>query len=204
MGLLKSIHAEFKHCIEEARDCTNSAHEYSNQNDVNKNFIYNIYEISFLKVFTGWEAFLENSFIAYMSGATSKKSKPRLYLKKINKDHALKILCGTLEYPDWTKIEEVRTLAKLYFIKGGPFLLPLKEIEVYYNEMKKIRNAIAHISENAKEKFYSLVKAKLPVFRQDICPGELLCNRISSRQRKIFFEHYINFLEIAANKIMRT
>lgn len=203
MGQLKTIHSEFKSCVKEAYGCVNIANEHSSQHKIKEIFIYNIYEIAFLKVFTGWETFLENSFVAYMSGATTKRSKPNLYLKKINKKHALQILCGTLEYPDWTKIEDVCTLTKLYFVKGGPFLLPLQEIEVYFNEMKKVRNAIAHISVNAKDRFYSLVKAKLPTFRRDICPGEFLSNRVSKRQKESFFEYYVTFLKIAADKIIQ-
>lgn len=203
MVQLKTIHSEFKSCVKEAYGCVNIANEYCSQHKIRKNFIYNIYEIAFLKVFTGWETFLENSFVAYMSGATTKRSKPKLYLKKINKDHALQILCGTLEYPDWTKIEDVRTLTKLYFVKGSPFLLPLQEIEVHFNEMKKVRNAIAHISVKAYEKFYGLVKARLPAFRQDVSPGEFLSSRVSKRQKDSFFRHYVTFLEIATDKIMR-
>lgn len=204
MSRLKNIYREFNSCIDEAYDCVKIANtfSYSSEFKIGKKYIYDIYEIAFLKVFTAWETFLEHSFVAYMTGAKTKRCKPKLYLKKVSKKHALDILCGTLEYPDWTKIEDVCTLTRLYFVKGKPFLLPLQEIEVYFNEMKKVRNAIAHISVNARDKFYGLIKATLPTFRSDITPGEFLCSYVSKRPKKTFLDHYISFLKIAASEII--
>jgi len=49
--------------------------------------------------------------------------------------------------------------------------------------MKKIRNAIVHISSKAKEKFEGLVRAKIANYRSDMCPGEFL--GIPSKQGKV-------------------
>lgn len=204
MSVLKSIFHKFCLSVDKAYKSIKFVNTSPVRNNAHsKDYINNIYEIAFLKVFTAWEEFLEDAFVAYLTGAKTKRFKPNVYLRKISKEHALRILCGTLNYPDWTKIEDVYKLAQLYFVDGEPFLQPLQEIEIKFNEIKKVRNAIVHISRNSKEKFIGLAIARSPVYQRNMTPGEFLANNISANSRTTIFEHYISFLQIAAEKIIR-
>ncbi len=207
MSSLVAINKTFDTALDLAYKCVqvsnSSVPTIAGTSKTKKNYIDSSYEIALIKVFTAWEQFLEKSFVTYMAGASTTRYTPNLYIKKITKNHALRLLCGTREYPDWTDINDVCTLAELYFIGGRPFLLPLREIEQYFNEMKKVRNAIAHISLNARDKFIGLVKAKVPSYRIDITPGEFLARNINRRNKKTFFEHYISYLLAASSKIIR-
>lgn len=206
MPSLPSIHRQFIAAIEEAYQSIQFGNinlSTRSRTEKEKKFLDNIYEISFLKVLVAWEEFLELSFMAYMSGKVTKKHKPKLYLRKITEDHARKILCGTLDYPDWTKIDDICTLAKLYFVGGTPFVMPLQEIETYFNDMKKIRNAIVHISINSKGKFAGLARAKTSSYRPDMTPGDFLACKIRRNSIETFFENYISFLRVAADKIVK-
>ncbi|MGA1980567.1 MAG: hypothetical protein ABSG99_08440 [Sedimentisphaerales bacterium] len=206
MTRLSQIYKEFEISINEVYKHINIANSSLGcticGQAMQKKYISNVYERLFLQAFTAWEWFLECIFIAYMTGAGTKRIKPKTYLKKIDKKRALGLLTGTLEYPDWTKIDDVRKLAELYFVGGRPFFLPLSEIETHFNEMKKVRNAIVHISSNSKDKFYGLVRAKLPAYSQDMTPGEFLMSPIVKGKTETFLDNYILFLKIAANKIL--
>lgn len=205
MARLSSIYKKFEISINEAykflRIANTNLFAATTQTRIEIRYIDNIYESVFLKVFKAWEQFLEEVFIAYMTGAGTRSIRPKTYLKKIRKEHALGLLCGRSKYPDWTSIDDICKLAKLYFVNGRPFVTPLREIETYFNEMKKIRNAIVHTSSYSRDHFMGLVKARLSAYNTNITPGEFLRKRVP-RDKNEFFEYYISFLKIAADKIL--
>jgi len=201
---LREISRNFDLTIRKGFEWIRVINEQSNKEKmkIRQEYVHFSYELAFIKIFVGWEKFLQESFISYMAGAGLVHYKPKLYLRKVNRDHALKILSGTEDYPDWSKIDEVYTLAKLYFVGGRPFTLPLQQIEIHFNEMKKIRNAIVHISSKAKEKFEGLVRAKIANYRSDMCPGEFLGIPSKQGESETFIEYYVSFLEAASSKIV--
>lgn len=204
MAVLENIYHKFCRSVNKAYKSIKFANISSVRNTAHsKDYINNIYEIAFLKVFTAWEEFLEDAFVAYLTGARTKKFTPNVYLRKISKKHALRILCGTLDYPDWTSIEDVNKLAQLYFVSGKPFLQPLQEIERYFKDIKKVRNAIVHSSENAKVNFISLTRSRPHAYKRNMTPGRFLAINTSANSKITIFEHYISFLQIAAEKIIR-
>jgi len=162
---------------------------------------YYIYEIAFLKVFTAWETLLEESFISYMSGSSISGYKPKTFLKRVDRDRALDLISGTKDYPNWTNIADVQKLAELFFEGDKPFLLPLQQIEIHFNEMKKIRNAIVHVSASSEDKFRGLVRSKLSNYAKVKCPGDFL-RHDKKKSKETFFEHYVSYLDVAAKKII--
>ena len=50
--------------------------------------------------------------------------------KQNNKKARNENTCGTLDYPDLAKIDDVCISGELFFVDDKPFLLPLREIEV--------------------------------------------------------------------------
>ena len=134
-----------------------------------------ISELVFLKIFISWETFLEQTFIRYMcGGVTSSGYYPDRYVKPKKIDHAMNILLQNKEYLDWTRWNEVKTWAKNFFKNGEPYEPAILGSEVKLNEMKTIRNRIAHHSEASTRKFHTLVRNKLGNVPRGITPGKLL------------------------------
>jgi hypothetical protein len=201
---LMKISRDFNLTIRKSFEWIRVINELANKErmKIREDDVYFSYELAFIKIFVAWEKFLQECFISYMTGASLARYKPKLYLKKVDRDHALKILSGTEDYPDWSKIDEVYTLAQLYFVNGEPFTLPLQQIETQFNDIKKVRNAIVHISSKAKEKFEGLLKAKISDYRPDISPGEFLGLTVKKGNTETFMEFYVSYLEAASVKII--
>lgn len=136
------------------------------QINIQSTVIDNIYEIAFIKILTAWESFLEDSFLNYLCGHYVKNQKPKKIVNRLTIDQAYDLIKGKGNYPDWTNISEIRHFSDLFFIANNPYKIPLSSLETYYNEMKSIRNCIAHISKNSKQKFINLIinKSCSPTF----------------------------------------
>lgn len=161
-----------------------------------------IYEVAFIRIFNSWERFLEDTFTLLISGSKIKTFRAKTFVKKITTGHALLMISGTKEYPDWTKIQDVIKLADIYFKDGEPFKTPLYEIEIYFRDIKKIRNAIVHSSKKANDDFINVIKSKIPSYKIDTKPGEFLSMNIPGKQGELFFSYYVSYLEAASRKIL--
>jgi len=160
-----------------------------------------IYEVSFLKIFTAWEKFLEESFIGYLEGKFTKKQRPRLITKKIGSEKAYALLRGTKQYPDWTKIEDVLTLSSLFFITSNPYDTILRSEYQRLSQMKTIRNAITHISKSSSDGFKKLLRAELASYSISMSPGEFLMQKkLPSEQ---YLSYYTNLLKTSASFIVQ-
>lgn len=125
---------------------------------VNMHFL--MIEKIFMNIYMLWEKFLEDSFVLYMTGKSDMQGIIyNRYACPVDKEHAYEILKGTKQYPDWTNLQEVITLAKLYFESSGPYNL-LSSMPVEFNEMKTVRNKISHMSIQSERKFNNLVIQK--------------------------------------------
>ena len=133
-----------------------------------------IYEVSFIKIFTAWEKFLEDTFIGYLEGRFTKALKPKLITKRMNGERAYALLKGTKQYPDWTKVEEVLTLASLLFTSFNPYDQVLRATNRDLTQMKVIRNSITHISKSSADAFRKLIRSELSSYNIDMNPGEFL------------------------------
>jgi hypothetical protein len=164
--------------------------------------ISTLYEVSFLKIFTEWERFLENSFIGYLMGKSTKKLKPKMITKRMSVDKAYDLIKGTKQYPDWTKVEDILTLASLFFITLNPYDSILRTTHKELSQIKIIRNAITHISKNSTESFRKLVRSELASYNINISPGEFLMQNQSASEQYLSF--YSNLLKTCSLYIIRT
>lgn len=166
-----------------------------------KEKIYLIYELSFLRLFLTWEWFIEETFISYMLGMkTSKGYRAKTYVKPKNKKHAYEFVREGRDYADWTSPDVVIRKASLFFEDGEPYKDALISIGEDIKNMKTIRNAIVHISQDAQEKFKSLVRIKLGYAKRGITPGEFLSTSIKN---ETIITHFRNKLELASDKIVQ-
>lgn len=156
--------------------------------------IYLITELSFLKIFISWEFFLEQTFVRYMCGGiTSSGYCPNRYVQPQKLEHAMRILLQNKEYIDWTRWNEVKMWAKNFFKDGNPYERVILGSEVKLNEMKTIRNRIAHHSEAATVRFHNLVRNKLGSIPRGITPGKLLITNLPGT-RDTVLQDYVRLL----------
>lgn len=159
-----------------------------------------IIENVILKTYSCWERFLENVFISYMLGAKSDNGDEVItYVSPKDIEHAYKLIKNVTPYPDWTDINKILVNAENFFEDCGSFKV-LKTINADLNAIKKIRNAIAHISKSAKQEFENLVRGKVGHLPDNITPVKFLSNyRINKRRNSSsYFEYYIEFLKNSA------
>lgn len=119
-----------------------------------------LYESAFLRTFTAWERFLESTFFEHLlrQDLPQKLSSNRYYNPPSRKA-AYELLLGGQRYLDWTEPATIVARAQAVFKRGTPFRAPLDGNAALLREMKRIRNAIAHDSQGARDKFGKLVRS---------------------------------------------
>lgn len=164
--------------------------------------IYNaIVEHCFMQIFLAWENFLENSFILYLNAGADLQGDTyvRYGIPKDN-EHAYNMLKGTKNYPDWTNINDVKCLAKIYFENGGPYSI-IENVPVEFEDIKNIRNRISHVSEKSKKAFERLL-AKTIVQTTNVSVGDFLMMFKDNRQTyfSYYMDHLKEYVEAICNK----
>ena len=163
-----------------------------------------IAELAFLHVFLAWEDFLEQSFVRYMCGAvTASGYAPRRYVAPPTLSHAHEMVAlPGRRYADWTDIEDVIALARLYFADGEPYEPALRPLLADFKHMSIIRNGIAHRSEHSKKKLQDVTRGLIGYVPPALTPGILLRTTVPTESRT-FGEKYCSVVLIAAQRIIR-
>jgi len=166
--------------------------------------IYLVAELSFLKIFVAWEQFLESSFINYMlGGETNRGRRAKRCIFPRDSKHALSIVCEGRPFANWATPSEVIRKAELFFTKGSPFKDSLSPIQETINDMQIIRNHLAHMSVESRDKFKDLVRSELGYFPYKNTPGKfLLTKNPLTRPQIIFLRYYTDILKDATKKII--
>lgn len=157
-----------------------------------------------LNIFSLWEKFIEDIFIAYMLGKSSSTGNPcERYVSPIDEAHAYQMIKGVNQYPEWSNIDTIRIYANNFFKDGKPFAR-LSEMQEALKGLKKIRNALAHSSKDAKRKFEDLVQGKIGCLPDDITPVKFLIEHKNGRNRNspYYYEYYIDFLKETARYLV--
>ena len=153
-----------------------------------------------LQLFGRWERFLESIFIEYMCGGKSANGSAAVrYVFPTGAEHAYQLVQNVNAYPDWADLEKVSKNANNFFENGGPFGV-LNTMKAEINAIRKVRNAIAHTSKNATEKFEDLVRGKVGYLPERITPAKFLSEYKIGKRKKdpTFCEHYIEYLKSVA------
>src|SRR5262249_53224396 len=113
------------------------------------------YEIAFLKVAIAWEVYLEYALGCYAVGERSPsgyraRRKTKLKASVLG---ALRIFRGDREFVGWLSPSAVIERATRWLDAGGPFEAPMTAASAALGYLRLLRNAIAHESEAAQEKF---------------------------------------------------
>jgi hypothetical protein len=140
-----------------------------------KEHFIQIVELAFMKSFLTWEGFLEEAFTLYLLGKKSPKGyAPVRHAIPMNRQHAVDLLASDARYTDWTAADRVVSRATRFFKGGRPFVNVIRPQTNLLNNLKTIRNALSHESEEAAEKFETFVRNELTYFPPGTSPGVFL------------------------------
>jgi len=80
----------------------------------------------------------------------------------------------------------------------------LNTMKAEINAIRKVRNAIAHTSKSATQKFEDLVRGKVGYLPEGITPAKFLSEHKIGKKKKdpTFCEHYIYYLKSVANVLV--
>lgn len=164
-------------------------------------------EIAFLRAFLAWEAFLEESFILYLWGKAPPRGHPprRYALPPTRKVTEKLIIRAGRPYADWANVLKVIELAECYFEDGKPYSL-LAIHQNKFQDIRIIRNAIAHASTHSWESFQGLARRELRgTYPPNLTIGGFLSMTVpGSHPPESFFEHYLSYIRFAAKSIVPT
>jgi hypothetical protein len=169
-------------------------------------------EASFLLVFSSWEAFLKDTFLAFMCGGqTATGYHPESFVRCKDLEHAKKLLRHGRRFVSWTVPSDTQERAILWFKGGEPFDSSLSAMSTQLDVMRRIRNGIAHESTDAKEKFRSAVRQLLGFVPRRVTPGSILLTpcppnfhpSVVAAPPQLIIEVFVELLKATAEQIER-
>lgn len=162
-------------------------------------------ELAFLRSFLAWEGFIEDSFILYMLGKLPPKGKaPVRFVLPPTRPAAHTLAAGGRAYAKWDDSQDVVSLAERFFRGGVPYAGVLRSKQQLLQDVKTIRNACAHDSTSAREKFEGLVRRELTVLPPKLTVGGFLdTTNPKAATPASFFEFYLGQLEGLAERIVK-
>lgn len=164
--------------------------------------VYLIMELSFLRIFLAWEDFLEQSFVRYMCGGmTASGYRPQLYVHPASLEHAYDILRGQRAFIEWSNGSEVLQRARLFFKNGYPYHPAIAGALQELEEMRILRNGIAHRSATAIRHFEDLARRLLGYRPRGLSPGVLLAS-VHWPSGRTYLHHYSEVVKAVAAQIV--
>ena len=134
-----------------------------------------IVELAFMQSFLTWEGFLEESFILYLLGKKSPSGfAPVRHAIPMSRQHAVELLASDARHTDWTAASRVVSRAIRFFKGGHPFVNVIRPQTNLLDNLKTIRNAVSHDSEEATGKFETLVRNELTYLPPGMIAGTFL------------------------------
>ena len=201
--------AVFLRCLKDARDLADDAHQWSipaqpgARAQISAQRRDTLIEVAFLRAFTGWEIFLEETFLLYLLGHRPPKGQPpRRYGFPPSREAASEWCAESKEYAKWN-VSDVRWRADRWFRNGKPFTPALQGQQSRLDQLITIRNAIAHESSAARGKFETLVRIELQALPPNTTVGSFLITRKPNSNPPIsFMEFYLNEVKRVAQNIV--
>ena len=137
-------------------------------------------EAVFFAAFRAYESFVQDVFLLYCLERRPKSGK-RVYshLKPTSFTHAAELLSGTTKGPlDWNDPDNVIRRAELFLRDGFPMKQPYSGSKQLFNEMRRVRNHIAHRSSASYDKYLAVLRAHYGTVPMSVPePGEFLLFR---------------------------
>lgn len=167
--------------------------------------LYIITEGIFISAFREYEKFLEDVFLLYtLERPTLSNHQTHSYLKPKNFDHAFDLIKSSMFYLEWNSPDTIITRAETYLKDGEPFKTPITSNLVLLQNIRHIRNHIAHSSKESFRKYKNVVRQHYNVLPLTIPrPGEFLLNMVPNQNPPIhYLFYYLNELKRIATDIV--
>ena len=150
-----------------------------------------ILEALFLRMFTSYEETLERLFLHYVTGGSSLSGIPGIsFLSITDEAQARRLVRAGFTFLNWSKPADAKAMATNYLDRGWPFVDMLGVSTDTLSDCAKIRNRIAHRSDEARTQFAAVQRNLFQTERLfDMLPGQLLRCRYR-RTRKLIVQHY--------------
>lgn len=121
------------------------------------------------------------------------------YVSPVSEENALNMIKGNNRFADFTNRDIIVRLANNFFDAGGTYTY-LNSISGDFEEMKKIRNAISHVSVESEKSFQGLVRTKIGSLPPNMNTSTFL-NMIVPGTSTTFFIHYKDIVVSAIDNI---
>lgn len=201
---------EFLRCVRDATQLAADAYSWSvapphgqERPQISVKRRDSITELAFFRAFSGWEAFLEETFILYLLGQQAPRGRKAFrYGFPPGEQAAYEWVAEGRDYAKWTPAE-VRKRADRLFRNGRPFSPVLSSHHNLLSQVRTIRNAIAHDSMDARQKFEALVRNEIQALPPNMTIGGfLLTTKPRSRPPVSFLEFYLSEIEFVGRQIV--
>jgi hypothetical protein len=205
---LRTVLADLLRSLQESRRLASDAYQWSlpgARPHISRSRRDHLTEMAFLRAFLAWEVFVEESFVLYLLGQRAPRGRaPFRYAFPPNQRAAMDwVVPEGRAYAGWTVPAHVTNRAERFFRGGRPFAQVLRGNQSLLEETRIIRNAIAHRSMSAHDKFESFVRTKLGVLPPRTTVGSFLLtiNPVITPPAS-FLESYIGKIDLAAKLIV--
>jgi hypothetical protein len=178
-SLLKNIRRDLDLSINDAQSILDSSGTWKRKvgteyRPILRKHTHDLAALSFFKIHLAWEEFLEEAFITLLVGAKKGTRGARSLLDVRTRKQAYEILKGErAPFVEWSVADTIKTRATRFFRDGKPFESSLSAGVVYLEQMRKIRNRIAHRSMHAEVQFKKLLRETFGAYRPE-SPGSFL------------------------------
>jgi len=161
-----------------------------------------VYSSSFLSVSSQWETLLAAVIFEAIVGKKSRKAGNQRYARFSSRQRLLSVLLfPDKDYISLPSLKRAEDLAALFVQEGRPISAVTEPNRTFLGQAVWIRNAIAHESEYAVEKFQRKVPGVIALPKSKRLPGAFLRHefRLSPSQRR--YEIYFAAFQSAASEI---
>ena len=156
-------------------------------------------EAAFLQLQKSWELFLENLLLCLLIGHRPHTTIITSHFTVSDLEIARGIVLREDNYLDWIGIDRVKNRFNAYLIEAPNHISnTLSAIATELNEIRIVRNAIAHSSKKAKDDFANLWLRKVGGSPTITVPADFLKLPDPNNLPSTYFDKYADTLETAA------
>lgn len=199
----------FLRVLQECRSLASDANHWSTSGahpHISKARADSITELAFLRACIAFEGFLEEVFILYVMGKKAPRGKaPVRYLVSLPRKIVQELVLPEKNpgYAFWDELTVMRR-SNRFFRDGYPFAPAIRAHQSTFQEMRTIRNAVAHGSNDCWDKFKSVVRARLSILPRNLAVGGFLSTTIpASTPPESFIDSYLDIFEASAKQIVQ-
>jgi len=165
------------------------------------NQLHLLTEAIFSRAFRQYEKFIEEAFLLYCQGRASLSgNRVRSFISPKNAKHAKQIIQSGMNFLEWNSPSKIIDRCEMYLDSNNPIKLAITTHRSKLQCIRKVRNAIAHASEEAATQFRSVLRQELLVMPLKIPDvGEFLNMRDrNSPNQDYYLRSYVAILRSVA------